>query len=223
MKKMMPFLVVGGLIIVTAFTLFIKSKAPSPGKVTPTTTSPIEKGGEEKMALSGKNILMVVAPQNFRDEEAMEPKKILEENGAQISIASKGVSEAKGMLGAVLKVDQDLNQVDPQAFDGVIFVGGTGASVYFNDERILNLAKNFSQQGKLVAAICIAPSILANAQLLEGKRATAFSSEKGNLESKGAVYTGEEITLDGSVITAKGPEAASEFARAIIEYLRKGE
>lgn len=169
--------------------------------------------------LSGKKVLMVVAPTNFRDEEALEPKKILEEAGTTVVIASSGVSQAKGMFGRTLEVEEDISRVDTAGFDAIIFVGGTGASVYFNNPTALNLAKNFSQAGKVIGAICIAPSILANAGLLSGKRATVFSSESGNLIAKGAEYTGEAVTVEGKIVTARGPEAAAEFGKKLVEVL----
>lgn len=169
--------------------------------------------------LSSKKVLMVVAPNNFRDEEAFEPKKTLEEAGASVVIASSGVGQAKGMFGRTLEVEEDISRVDTVGFEAIVFVGGTGASAYFNDPTALNLAKNFSQAGKVIGAICIAPSILANAGLLSGKKATAFSSESGNLIAKGAEYTGEALTVDGKIVTARGPEAATEFGKKLVEIL----
>jgi protease I len=171
--------------------------------------------------LSGKKVLMVVAPHNFRDEEAFIPKKILEEAGLSVVIVSSGVPQAKSMFGRLIPVEQDLSQAETGGFEAVVFVGGSGASFYFNHPAVLNLAKNFAQLGKVIGAICIAPSILANAGLLSGKRATAFSSESGNLIAKGAEYTGEPVTVDGKIITANGPEAAEEFANKIVEALGK--
>lgn len=173
-----------------------------------------EKGGEVKV-----KVLMVVAPKNFRDEEAFEPKKVLEEKGFEVEITSKGVTEAQGMLGGRLGVDKDLGQVNVDDYEAVVFIGGTGASVYFNDQPALSLAKQAVQKEKVVGAICIAPSILANAGILEGKRVTSFPSEAENLKSKGAEYTGEGVTVDGKLVTAQGPNYATEFGKKIVETL----
>ena len=83
--------------------------------------------------LSGKNIVMVVAPDNFRDEELLEPKGVFEDYGANVVVASKGVNTAKGMLGAIVDIDVDLADVSVDECDAVVFVGGSGASVYFDD------------------------------------------------------------------------------------------
>ncbi|UCG95949.1 MAG: DJ-1/PfpI family protein [archaeon] len=162
---------------------------------------------------------MVIAPENFRDEELLEPKDIFENAGAGVTVASKGADSAKGMYGAVVTVDEDIESVNADEYDAVVFVGGTGASVYFNDETAWNLAKTAYGGGKIVAAICIAPSTLANAGLLEGKKATCFPSEKGNLEDKGATYTGAVVEQDGRIITGNGPNAATEIGQKIAEAL----
>ena len=88
-----------------------------------------------------------------------------------------------------------------------------------NDTKALDIAIQASQKGKVIGAICIAPSRLANAGLLRDKKATAFPSEKENLESKGAKYTGDPVTKDGKIVTGKGPEAAQKFAEEIEKSL----
>jgi len=182
-----------------------------------------EKGGERKemeMQSLGK-VLMVVAPKNFRDEEYQKPRQVLEAAGWQIEVASKRVNEAVGMLGAKAKIDKDISQVNVDDYQGVVFVGGTGAAVYFEDQTVLALAKTAFEKDKVVGAICIAPSILANAGILQEKKATAFSSEQENLIAKGAQYTGEPVTVDGKIVTANGPGAAEEFGEKLVEKLGK--
>jgi len=177
---------------------------------------PQKKGGEMEKA----KILMIVAPENFRDEEYQKPREILEQAGAEITVASKGTTEAKGLLGAKVKVDKEIEQVNIDDYQAIVFVGGPGSAVYFDDQEALNLAKSADEKGKIVSAICIAPSILANAGILSGKKATAYSSEKDNLVAKGAQFTGESVVMDGKIITANGPEAAEEFGRKLVEILK---
>jgi protease I len=170
------------------------------------------------MNLGVKKILMVVAPKNFRDEELLEPKRLFEEYGARVTIASTA-NESTGMLGARVRADKMIESIDVDEYDAVIFVGGSGSSAYFNNSYILGMAKKAYDSGKITAAICIAPSILANAGILKGKNATSYPSEKGNLEAKGAVYTGKAVTQDGKIITANGPQAARQFAETISKSL----
>ncbi len=169
--------------------------------------------------LKGKKILMVVAPGNFRDEELKEPMGVFTRSGAEVTIASKGVTRATGMFGAEIKVDKNLEEVSAEEYDAVIFVGGSGAEVYFDDSRAHELAADALKGGKIVSAICIAPSTLANAGLLKGKKVTSFSSEKKNLKRKGADYTGAAVERDGRIITGRGPEAAEEFGNVVASAL----
>ncbi len=183
-------------------------------------TEPVQKGGGNMVDLSGKNIVMIIAPDNFRDEELLEPKGVFEDAHANVVVASKGVISSKGMLGAIVDADMDLADVCADDYDAVIFVGGSGASVYFDDPLAISLAKSAYDEGKVVGAICIAPSILANAGILDGKRATAWSSEAGNLRDKGAEYTGNAVAQDGKIITANGPRAAREFGVKVAEAMQ---
>jgi len=178
----------------------------------------VPKGGEQKM-IKEKNVLMVVAPRDFRDEEYQKPRQVLESAGVRITVASKGVKVATGMLGASAQVDKDLSEIKAVDYNAIVFVGGVGASVYFNDQTALELARQAVGQGKVVGAICIAPSILANAGILQGKSATCFSSEAENLKSKGANYTDQAVTVDGNIVTANGPGAAQDFGQKILELL----
>ncbi len=175
---------------------------------------------EKRGEIMAKNILMVVAPANFRDEECLEPKKIFESKGMNVTIASKNVSKAKGSLGASVNVNLDISKVNVSNYDAVVFVGGPGATVYFNDTAAQKIAKDAVKQGKILGAICIAPAILANAGVLEGKNATVFPSENSTLKAKGANYTGADVTVDGRIITANGPAAAKKFGNAVADALR---
>lgn len=169
--------------------------------------------------LAGKTILMIVAPEGFRDEEFLEPKKVFENYNASVKIASKGVSVAKGKLGAKIDVDYELDEVLVQDYDAVVFIGGPGASIYFDDETAHSIAREALEEGKIVGAICIAPVILANAGILKGKKATVFSSGADDLKNNGAKYTAKDVEADGKIVTANGPAAAKKFGEKIAEML----
>jgi len=164
-------------------------------------------------------VLMIIAPRNFRDEELFQPKEELEKTGNSVTIASTTTDIATGMLGGTAKPDLTINNVDVDDYDAVVFVGGTGSSVYFKDPRAHEIARTANEKGKLIGAICIAPSTLANAGLLRGKKATSYPSEKNNLRSKGANFTGNPVEKDGNIITATGPSSAREFGRTIAKSL----
>jgi len=175
-----------------------------------------------EMDLTDKTAVMIIAPKNFRDEELLNTKEVLEKHGVDVIVASKGVSKATGSLGSTVDVDKDITNVKVNDYDAVIFVGGAGTNVYFNDETALGIARDSYELGKITAAICIAPVILANAGVLDGKKATVFSSGKDDIMANGADYTGEQVTQDGKVITGNGPAAARSFGELIAKELSKG-
>ncbi len=172
--------------------------------------------------ITGKQIVMIIAHENFRDEELIHTREELEAAGGTVTIASTSTTEARGMFGATATPDITLDQLNVDNYDAIVFVGGSGSEVYFNHPNALKLAQDAYQKNKLVAAICIAPSILGNAELLQGKRATVWAGNEkypNILRSKGAQFTNEDVTQDGRIITANGPEAAREFGRSIVRYL----
>jgi protease I len=98
-------------------------------------------------------------------------------------------------------------------------VGGGGSREYFDSPVAHTLAQSFYSHGKVTSAICIAPAILANAGLLKEKKATSFPSSESALKSKGAVFTKDDVVVDGKIITGVGPEAARRFGEKLVEVL----
>ena len=181
-------------------------------------------GGKEKAmsgkVLEGKSILMIIARQKFRDEELAEPKAVFLEAGAKVTIASSATAESVGMLGKVrAKPDITLAQVKPTDYDAIVYVGGVGASEYFQNSMAQRIAGDAAKSGKVVAAICIAPATLANAGLLKGKKATSYPSVQAQLEEGGAKFTGAGVERDGLLITADGPGNAKKFGEAVRDAL----
>lgn len=168
-----------------------------------------------------KTVVLVIAEKIFRDEEYQVPKEILIKAGIKVITASTTTGEAIGKLGLKIKPDILVGQIDTDKLDALIFIGGGGASQYFNDPLGHRLAKEAAKKGKVYGAICIAPIILANAGLLKGKNATVFSSADGieALKKGGAHYTGSDVEIDGSLITGCGPEAATKFGEALVKML----
>ncbi len=166
-----------------------------------------------------KRAVFIIASQNYRDEELFETKRVLDQAGVQTLIASSRVGLIRGMLGTTAQAMTTLNQLRVDDYDAIIFVGGSGAAEYFNNPVALNIARQAAQKKKVLAAICIAPTVLANAGVLKGLKATSFSSEQLKLQNAGARYTGAAVERDGLIITASDPRAASQFGRAIAAAL----
>ena len=166
-----------------------------------------------------KGVVMVIPQNNFRDEELLQPKRILEQAGIIVKLASRIRGEATGMLGAKFISEMTLQDINVEDYNAIIFIGGSGASTYWNDPIAHKIARDAYSANKLVAAICIAPLTLAKAGLLKNKRATISSYLAEKLEAEGAIYTTKAVEKDASIITASGPAAVNEFSREIVKAL----
>lgn len=178
--------------------------------------------------LIGKKALTIIAFRDFRDAEYFVPKAILENTGVEVSTASNQTGTAIGANGGEATVDSFVASVNPADFDAIIFIGGPGALKYLDNENSYRLVRETVSQGKLLASICISPVILAKAGVLEGKRATVWSSimDKSaikTLERYGANYEDKQVVVDGKIITANGPDAAEEFGKEVARVLTVAE
>jgi protease I len=166
-----------------------------------------------------RTAVLVIAAEVFRDEEYEEPKSVLESCGVTVTTASTRPGTCTGKLGMLAEATLSVADAADREWDIVAFIGGAGAQVFFDDPNAHALARKAADSGRVVGAICIAPSTLARAGLLEGVRATAFPSQETDLRAHGAVWTGEAVTVDGRLVTGNGPAAASEFGRALCALL----
>jgi protease I len=171
-----------------------------------------------------KKVAIIIAFKNFRDEEYFIPKEIFKNAGIEVKTISTETGTAVGAGGGDTEVDLTLEELNINDFDAVVFVGGPGAYKYIESESAHRIARETVKKGKILAAICIAPAILAKAGVLKGKNATVWSSvlDKGPiklLEENGAQYQDKRVVRDGKIITANGPQAAEEFAKEILSAL----
>jgi protease I len=141
--------------------------------------------------------------------------------GIEVKIASNAPGVAHGVYGGSVKTDIVIGDAKVGDFDAIVFVGGPGSSVFWNDRKAHEIANDAVKDGKVLAAICIAPVTLANAGVLKGKRATVWLSEGKALKAKGADFTGNGVEVDGRIVTAVGPQNAAEFAAAVLKKLKE--
>ena len=199
-------------------TLFAPQRAPS----TPSTTQP---DVYNKLNITmEKKILMVVALKDFRDEEYFIPKEVLERAGFSIDTTSTEKGIAVGSQGGEAVVHIGLDEINLENYKAVIFCGGSGMANELDNQNFHKLVKDFYQDDKIVAAICISPVLLAKAGILEDRKATVWSSALDKsfirvLEENGAIYEDSPVVIDNRIITANGPDAAEEFGKAIKELL----
>ena len=176
--------------------------------------------------MTNKKVAMIIAFRDFKDEEYFVPKEILEKAGVEVKTVSNEIGQAIGVGGGDTHVDLLLENLNPADVDAVVFVGGPGAIKDMDNENSYALTRATIAQGKVLAAICISPVILAKAGVLKGKKATVWSSALDIspvkiLKENGAVYEAKSVVKDGKIITANGPTAAEEFGQVILGVLVK--
>ena len=176
--------------------------------------------------LTGKKIAMIIAFKDFRDEEYFIPKNIFEAAGAKVTTVSTSNGTAIGADGGDAAVDIAAGDLLAEDFDAVVFIGGPGAQKLIDDSEMHRIAKDTIVNDKILGAICVAPAILARAGVLDGKKATAWSSVMDKsavkiLKEGNAIYVQNAVVIDGNIITADGPDAAEDFADAIVKVLTR--
>lgn len=141
---------------------------------------------------------------------------------AGIDVISAGLDEqpVRASRGTRLIPDTTLDKALQQDFDMVVLPGGQpGADNLNGDVRIHELLKKMANSGKFTAAICAAPTVLANAGLLKGKQATSYPGTLEKLGLSDVTLINQPVVTDGKVITSRGPGTAMDFALELIESL----
>jgi len=171
-------------------------------------------------------VLLIVAQKGFRDEECFQTKEELEKEGLEVKVASITTNVALGMLGGSIEPDLAVKDAKVDDYDCIAVIGGSGSPGLANRPEVLNLLQSAQDKNKLIAAICLAPMVLAKAGVLKGKKATVWSSPAFQqsikaIEAGGATYSNDKIVEDGNLITAFGPAVARDFGKAIAAKLKE--
>ena len=134
-------------------------------------------------------------------------------------ISVNGKREVTSSHGVTFLADAVAEEVDYGALDGIVLPGGMPGTLHLLDHATVNeVIKKFAGEGKLVAAICAAPSVLGAAGILEGRRATCHPGFEEKLT--GAATSEDAVVVDGNIITSRGMGTAIPFALEIVRYLR---
>ncbi len=169
-----------------------------------------------------KKIAMIIAFKEFRDEEYFQTKEVLESKGFKIKTFSNEKGTALGRFGGEVQINNTINDLNVAEFEAVVFVGGMGAVQFLDNETSYKIAKQTLEEGKVLAAICIAPTILAKAGVLKGKKCTVWSSNTDKsaikiIKENGGIYEEKSVVVSGNIITADSFEAAKLFGQSIAE------
>jgi len=170
-----------------------------------------------------KKVLMIIAGSSFDDKQFFDTKFALEQAGIEVVVAGSVTGPVVGLRRGTAESTVLLSAVNIADYDAVVFVGGVGSREYFANADAMKIARNAVESGKILAAIGIAPRILANAGVLKDVKATCLAGGQNWLKNAGATYTGAPVEHDGLIITARDSMAAVPFGRAIADALRTGQ
>jgi 4-methyl-5(b-hydroxyethyl)-thiazole monophosphate biosynthesis len=154
----------------------------------------------------------------FEEIEATSVVDVLRRAGVGVTIAGLQAGAIEGAHGINVVPDTAIGEIDLKKFDVVILPGGNPGYVNLGkDQRVLDAVKTAFEVGKIVAAICAAPSALAKAGILKGKKATIYPGMESALT--GAKHLNERVVVDENLVTSQGPGTALEFAITLVELL----
>lgn len=167
---------------------------------------------------SGGTVLVPLAP-GFEEIEAVVIVDVLRRAGLAVRLAGLAPGPVCGAHGITLATDCTLDEVDPAELALIVLPGGMpGSTNLAQDERVLALVRTLESTGRLVAAICAAPLVLAKAGVLAGRRATAYPGVRAQLTGAEVVER-PGVVRSGPVFTSQGVGTALEFALELVAEL----
>ncbi len=169
--------------------------------------------------MAEKKILIVVPPQGFNDRQYEICRQLWEGRGHKVSVASLERGGARSEMGTAICVDMALKDVKSYDYDAIVFLGGEGSRILFDDETARKLAKDAKY--KVLGASDNAVILLALAGALDGKKVTGPPESVSWLSKGGAIYLGEPIQIDDKLITVKDVTMSDQLAAAVARELEK--
>lgn len=168
-----------------------------------------------------KKVLILVEA-DFQDMEAMYPYYRLKEAGFEVKVAGSSAKVYKGKYGYPMETDGKIEDFNADDFDCIVIPGGWAPDYMRRNKKMVDFVAKMNKEGKIIAAICHAPSLLVSANILKGKKMTCFSAIKDDVTNAGANFVDEEVIVDKNLITSRKPDDLPAFCREIIKALGSG-
>ena len=175
--------------------------------------------------------ILIMATDGFEQSELMVPQQKLSEAGAAVEGAAPKSRMNAGDIrgwdekdwGKSVKVDKDIESIDPSAYDALVLPGGQiNPDKLRVEQKAIEVIRAFYSSGKVIAAICHAPWLLVEAGVIKGKKCTSYHSIKTDVMNAGGQWRDETVVTDQGVITSRNPGDLDAFVSKIIEEIREG-
>lgn len=176
--------------------------------------------------LTGKRIA-ILATHGFEYSELAVPQRKLAECGADVTVISPESGEIRGWdkddWGEAIAVDMALDDASVDQFDALVLPGGQiNPDLLRVQPKAIELIQDFFDTKKTLAAICHAPWLLIEADLLHGRRATSYGSIRKDVENAGATWVDEEVVCEQGIVTSRNPDDLDAFCMTVAEQIGKG-
>ena len=177
--------------------------------------------------LTGKRVA-ILATDGVEQVELTEPRKALDEAGAKTTLVSPKSGKIKGWQhdhwGEELKVDLALESANADTFDALLLPGGVMNPDQLRvNKQAVQFVRSFFDSGKPVAAICHAPWMLVEADVVSGRSVTSWPSLQTDLRNAGADWVDRDVVTDQGLVTSRKPDDIPAFNRKMIEEFAEGE
>jgi protease I len=175
------------------------------------------------MKLDGLRVAVLVT-NGYEPSELTEPTKVLREAGANVTLISQKPGTIKGKTDAdVAEVDATLDTARADDFDALLLPGGVkNPDTLRQDERAVAFVREAFDSGKPIAAICHAPWMLVEADVLRGRRVTSYPSLKTDIRNAGGEWLDEEVVVDQGLVTSRSPKDIPAFNAKMLEEFAEG-
>jgi protease I len=165
--------------------------------------------------------VLIMATNRFEESELFGPREILLGKGARVTLAALDLKPIMATVhddpGKTIAPDVAISEAKAGDYDALLLPGGVGNPDRLRmDEAAVALIKTFDQAGKPIGAICHAPWLLAEADVLRGKRATSWPSIRTDIRNAGAEVVDEAAVTDGHLVTSRKPDDVPDFTAALI-------
>ena len=159
----------------------------------------------------------------FEDSELKFPYDRVKEAGHEpVIVGLKRGKTIEGKKGKeTITTDAAITEVDAADFDALVIPGGYSPDKIRGNSGMVQFTREIAAAGKPVAAICHAGWMLAEADLVDGKTVTSFSSIKTDLKNAGANWVDQEVVEDGNIITSRTPDDLEAFTKTLLSQIEQ--